>query len=315
MEPGSSSHTRGFGIAMQQRRLGQQGPSVSALGFGGMLLSISGRPPADQAAITISAALEAGINWIDSADAYCLDDTEFNHNEELLRRILGPKRRDILIATKCGCLRPGGAWTVDAHPEVLRNAAHASLKALGLEALPLLQLHGPDSRVPFTESVGALARLREEGKVIHIGISNVTVAQIVEACGVTPIASVQHRYNVSDRRAEHNGVLEHCARQGIAFIAYSPFGGTLGAPILPTHGKLAEFARRRRVSPYRLMLAWMLAKSPWLIPVVGSRRPESIRDSARAAALSLEPREIQQIEETLNAPATPPPPPPPPPPP
>ena len=284
---------------MQQRRLGQQGPTVSAIGLGGMLLSISGRPPADQAALTIQAALEIGINWIDTADAYCLDDTEFNHNELLLRRVLGRRRRELFISTKCGCLRPGGAWTVDAHPQVLRDGAHKSLKALGVETLGMLQLHAPDSRVPFAESVGALARLREEGKVQHIGLSNVTVPRIVEACTVTPIASVQHRYNIIDRSAEANGVLEHCTRSGIAFIAYSPFGGTLGAPILPTHGKLAELARRRRVSPYRLVLAWMLAKSPWLIPVVGSRRPESIRDSARASALVLEPRDIQLIDETL----------------
>lgn len=265
-----------------------------------MLLSISGRPPSDQAAITIHAALEAGINWIDTADAYCLDATEFNHNEELLRRILGPRRRELFIATKCGCLRPGGAWTVDAHPEVLRNAAHASLKALGVETLDLLQLHAPDSRVPFSDSVGALARLRDEGKVRHIGLCNVTVQHIVAASAITPIASVQHRYNVADRRAESNGVMDHCTRSGIAFIAYSPFGGTLGAPVLPTHGKLAELARRRRVSAYRMILAWMLAKSPWLMPVVGTRRPESIRDSARAASLPLDPREVQVLDETLD---------------
>lgn len=274
---------------------------MSAVGLGGMLLSISGRPPEDQAIRTIHAALDAGISLIDTADAYCLDETEFNHNERLIAKALVGRRESVLVATKCACRRPGGAWTVDARPEYLREAAHKSLTALGVDCLGVLQLHAPDSRVPFADSVGALAELHREGKVRFVGLSNVSVAQIEEARKIVPIASVQNRYNPEDRGVEKDGVLAYCNRHEIAFLPYSPFGGTRGAPVLGTLGKLAEEARRRRASPYRLVLAWMLAKSPMVIPIPGARRPESIEDCARAPELVLSPADVKAIEAAFSA--------------
>lgn len=286
---------------MKTRRLGADGPTVSAIGLGGMLLSISSRPPRDQALRTIHTALDAGVTLLDTADAYCLDDQEFHHNEKLIAEALAGRSEHVTVATKCACRRPGGAWTVDARPEYLTEAAHASLKSLGVETLDVLQLHAPDSRVPFADSVGALARLHEQGKVRRVGLSNVSVAQIEQAHSIVPIASVQNRYNPFDRSPERDGVLAHCARHGIAFIAYSPFGGTRSAPTLGTLGHLAEQAKRRRISAYRLVLAWMLAKYPTLIPIPGARRPESIRDSAKAADLELSADDVATIDAALAA--------------
>jgi len=286
---------------MRQRALGEDGPTVSGIGLGAMLLSISGRPPEDRAVATLYAALDAGITFVDTADAYCLDDTEFNHNERLIRKALKARRDEVVVATKVACRRPGGAWTVDARPEYLVEAAHSCLRALELETIDILQLHAPDSRVPFADSVGALGELRQQGKAKHVGLSNVTVAHIEQAREIVPIVSVQNRWNPSDRRPERDGVLDYCTRHKIAFLPYSPFGGTRGAPTLSMTGRLGEEAKRRRVSVYRLVLGWMLAKSPVVIPIPGARRPESITDCARAADLELGPNDVRAIEAALVA--------------
>jgi len=286
---------------MQYRRLGPDGPLVSAVGLGGMLLSISGRPPEDQGLAVIRAALDVGVTFIDTADCYCLGERDLHHNEKLIAKALLGRKQDVVVATKCGCRRPGGAWTVDGSPAHLTQAAHASLDALRRDCLDLLQLHAPDSRVPFAESVGALARLREEGKVRRVGLCNVTVAQIEEASRIVPIASVQNRWNVGDRSPETSGVLDHCTRRGLAFIPYSPFGGTLGAPALSKHRHLGEEGRRRRMSPYRLLLAWMLAKSPVVIPIPGARRVESIVEDAAAAGEHLTDEALKAVEAAIVA--------------
>jgi aryl-alcohol dehydrogenase-like predicted oxidoreductase len=284
---------------MQFRRLGPDGPLVSAVGLGTMLLSISARPPEDQAIAVIRAALDAGVTLIDSADCYCLGDRDFHHSEELVVKALQGRRQEVTVATKCGCRRPGGAWTVDGHPEYLTQAVHASLQALRRDTLDLLQLHAPDSRVPYAESVGALARLREAGKIRHVGLCNVTVAHVETARRIVPVACVQNRWNVTDRTPETAGVIEYCTRHGLAFLAYSPFGGTLGAPALSKHRLLGEEARRRRMSPYRLLLAWMLAKSPVVIPIPGARRIESILEDATAAAEHLTEDAIRAVEAAI----------------
>jgi aryl-alcohol dehydrogenase-like predicted oxidoreductase len=285
---------------IQPRRLGAEGPLVSPVALGGMLLSISGRPPEDQGIAVVNAALDAGVTLIDTADAYCSDERDFNHNEKLVAKAFRRRGERVLVATKCGMRRPGGAWTVDARPAHLKEAVHQSLDALGVETLDLVQLHAPDTRVPFADSVGALAELREQGKVRLVGLSNVTVSHVEEARRIVPIASVQNRWNVVDRRPELDGMLDYCTEHNIAFLAYSPFGGTLGAPSLGTFGKLGEEARRRRISVYRLTLAWMLAKSPVVIPVPGARRVESIVDSAAAATLQLSGADVKAVEAAFR---------------
>jgi aryl-alcohol dehydrogenase-like predicted oxidoreductase len=169
-----------------------------------------------------------------------------------------------------------------------------------VDAIDLLQLHSLDSRVPLEDTLGALARLRDEGKVRHVGLSNVSISQIEAARRIVPIAAVENRWNPEDRSPERDGVLDYCAREGIAFLAYSPFGGSRGAPVLGTRGRLAEEARKRRLSPYRLVLAWMLATSPAVIPIVGARRPESIGDSARALSVVLSRADVEAVAASLH---------------
>lgn len=288
---------------MQYRNLGADGPTISAIGLGGMLLSIQGRPPKDAAIETIHCALSKGITLIDTADAYCLDDSDFNHNENLIREALRGRTENVLVATKVGCVRPGGAWRVDARPDRLLSAAEASLKALNRNTIDLLQLHSPDSRVPFADSVGALRQLVDQGKVRYVGLSNVTAPQIAEARSIVPIVSVQNRFNVSDRTPETSGVLDYCTKHRITFLAYSPFGGSRDAPELGL-GKLGQEAKRRRVSVYRLVLAWLLAKSPVVVPIPGARRVESVSDSSRACTLQLSEAEVREIDAALAGPAT-----------
>lgn len=280
---------------MKQRKLGADGPEVGAVGMGSMLLSISGRPPDDQARGTVQAALDAGVTLFDTADAYCMDETDFNHNERLLAKLLA-RRRDVVIATKCGCRRPGGAWTVDARPQRLKEAAHASLEALGTDTIDVLQLHAPDANVPFAESVGALKELRDAGKVQHVGLSNVTVKHIEEARKIVPIVSVQNRWNPEDRRPETDGVLDYCTRHQIALLPYSPFGGSRGAPFLDRIGSVGKQARRRGVSAHCLIIGWLLAKSPVVIPIPGARRPQSIADCASAIEMDLSKDDAKIIE-------------------
>lgn len=283
---------------MQVRKLGPDGPTVSCIGLGTMLLSISGRPPEDQGIRVIQAALDHGISLIDTADCYCYDHNDFHHNEKLVLKALKGRREQVTIMTKVGCRRPGGAWTIDARPEYLTEATHNCLKSLGVDTIDLLALNSPDSRVPFAESVGALARLREQGKIRHVGLCNAQVSHIEEARAIVPVTSVQNRWHPQAREVEKNGVLDYCKRNQITFFAYSPFGGTLGAPTLGTL-KLAEQARRRRVSPYRLVLAWMLAKNPVCIPLPGARRVESIVDSVLAADMELDSEAVKAVEATL----------------
>jgi aryl-alcohol dehydrogenase-like predicted oxidoreductase len=264
-----------------------------------MYLSIAGRPDEAQAIRTVHAAIDAGITLIDTADVYCLDDGDIGHNERLIRKALAGRSERVMIATKGGLLRPKGAWTRDARPERLLAACDASLSALGVAAIDLYQLHAPDPATPFADSVGALARLREKGKVVRVGLSNVTAAELAEAQRIVPISSVQNRWNPGHRAPEQDGVLAACAAARIAFLPYSPFGGASGAVHLGDNAKLAAAARKRGISPHRLVLAWMLAKSPVVIPIPGARREDRIRDSAAAAEIALSISDVAEIAGTF----------------
>jgi aryl-alcohol dehydrogenase-like predicted oxidoreductase len=283
---------------------------VGAVGLGGMYLSIASTPPsgtssnpwrpdeADAIAVVV-AALDAGMTLIDTADVYCFDDHDIGHNERLIAKAVASwagDRSRVVIATKGGLRRPGGAWTTDARPERLRSACEASLRALGTDVIDVYQLHAPDAEVRFEDSVGELARLREEGKIRRVGLSNVDIREIEKARAIVPIASVQNRWNPDARQAETHGVLAHCTLQKIAFLPYSPFGGARGAANLGSRGGLASLAAEFGVTPHRLILAWMLAKSPVVIPIPGGRRKESAEDSAKAPELELSPGDMAKIE-------------------
>ncbi len=285
---------------MKQRQLGPGGPQVSAIGLGGMYMSITGRPDEAQAIRAIHAALDAGVTFLDTADVYCLDDSEIGHNERLIARALVGRTEAVVVATKGGLRRPKGSWTRDGSPEHLTRACEKSLAALGVEAIDLYQLHAPDSKVPFVESVGAIARLREAGKVRRVGLSNVDAQEIAEAARIVPITSVQNRWNPGHRHPEEDGVLAACEAAGIAFLPYSPFGGASGAKSLGSMKGLAAEAEKRGVSSHRLVLAWMLAKSPVVIPIPGVRRPETARDSAAAADLELSPDDVTAVQASFG---------------
>jgi aryl-alcohol dehydrogenase-like predicted oxidoreductase len=287
---------------MKTRVLGASGLEVSAVGLGGMYMSIQGRPSDDEGVRTIHAAIDAGVTLIDTADVYCLDHRDIGHNERLIARALREKRSpSVVVATKGGLERPRGAWTRNARPEHLRKACEASLAALGVARIDVYQLHAPDPDARFEDSVGELARLRSEGKVAHVGLSNVSVHEIEKAAAIVPIVSVQNRWNPSHRSPESDGVLARCTRDGIAFLPYSPFGGASGAKTLARTGRLAEEAKKRGVSSHRLVIAWMLAKSPVVVPIPGARRAESIVDCAKAADLALSAGDVAAIEASFGS--------------
>jgi aryl-alcohol dehydrogenase-like predicted oxidoreductase len=282
---------------MNARPLGSSGLTVGAVGLGGMYLSIRERPTEDDAVRTIHAALDAGVTLVDTADVYCLDHRDIGHNERLIARALREKpHSNVVVATKGGLERPNGSWTRNARPAHLREACERSLKALGVARIDVYQLHAPDPAVPLADSVGELARLRGEGKIAHLALSNVGVHEIDEARRIVPIVSVQNRWNPQHRAPETEGVLDHCTKHGIAFLPYSPFGGASGAKSLSKMGRLAGEAENRGMSPHRLVLAWMLAKSPVVIPIPGARRAVSIVDSAQAAELVLSQEDVKAVE-------------------
>ena len=281
---------------MPTRRLG--GLKVGAIGLGEMPMSLAGRPDEARSIRTIHAALDAGATLIDTADAYCRDGSEVGHGERLVAKALAawPGDRDrVLVATKGGHTRPGREWGLDGRPEYLRQACEASLRALGVEAIGLYQFHRPDPKVPFTESVGALAELQAAGKVRLVGLSNVSVDQISQARRLVNVASVQNEFSPRFRRSE--GELAFCAAQGIAFLPWSPLGGIgRGRDVGDRHRAFAEVAEVLGVSAQQVALAWELAKAPVVIPIPGASRPETITDSLAAATLRLSEGDLARLD-------------------
>jgi aryl-alcohol dehydrogenase-like predicted oxidoreductase len=288
---------------MNTRPLGTSGLTVGAVGIGCMYMSIRDRPSDADGVRTLRAAFDAGVTLLDTADVYCLDHRDIGHSERLVARALreaGPAASAaVVVATKGGLERPNGAWTRNARPAHLRRACEASLAALGVERITVYQLHAPDPAVPIEDSVGELARLRTEGKIAHVGLSNVSVPEIEAARRVVPIVSVQNRWSPGHRAPEHDGVLAFCQAHGIALLPYSPFGGASGAKALSRDGRLAGEAARLGVSPHRLVLAWMLAKSPVVIAIPGVRRVESAVDSAKAGDVPLSAADLAAVEAAI----------------
>jgi aryl-alcohol dehydrogenase-like predicted oxidoreductase len=283
---------------MRTRRIGDT--EVSAIGLGGMPMSIEGRPDEARSIATVQAALDAGITLIDTADAYHLEANDVGHNETLIAKALagyGGDTSSVLIATKGGHLRPGdGSWTLNGSPEYLRKACDASLARLGVDAIGLYQFHRPDPKVPYAESVGALAELLDAGKIKMAGISNANPERIKQANEILGgrLVSVQNQYSPRYRSSEPELAL--CDELGIAFLPWSPLGGISKASDLgATYGAFAEVGRAHGVSPQQVCLAWMLARSPVVIPIPGASRPETIKDSAQATELKLTDDELAKL--------------------
>jgi pyridoxine 4-dehydrogenase len=263
--------------------------TVNRLGFGAMRLcgdSAWGRPrDRGHANRVLHRAVELGVNFIDTADSYGPET-----NESLISQALYPYPPGLVIATKGGLVRPNRrSWVQNGRPDHLRRAIEGSLQRLRLERIDLYQFHAPDPNVPFIESVGALADLQRLGKIRHIGISNVTVAQLEVARSITPIVSVQNMYNLRNRTSED--VLAACERLGIAFLPWYPLGGKRGLRAL----KIKQVASRRGLTHAALSLAWLLAKSPVMLPIPGTRSIDHLEDNVLAAALKLAPEDFDDL--------------------
>ena len=287
---------------MQTVPLGRTGRRVTRIGLGGMPLSIQGRPGWEEAKRVVVRAVELGVDFVDTADVYCLDDSEIGHNERLIAEALDEAgaRDRVTVATKGGLTRPEGRWENDGRPEHLRRACERSLEALGVDRIDLYQLHAPDPRVRFEASVGEMARLYEEGLVRAVGLSNVSLMQLRVAEGIVPITSVQNRYNPWDRSAEQTGLIRYCDEHSVTFLPYSPVGGGRRVKLLRENEALREIADRHGATPEEMVIAWILAASPSLVAIPGASREESIESSVRAASLTLDERTRRELEEAFR---------------
>jgi aryl-alcohol dehydrogenase-like predicted oxidoreductase len=267
---------------------------VKAIGLGCASLTFDHADDPARGEDAVRTALEEGVTLLDTAFAYTTA-AEDNHNERLIRRILH-ERPDagagVLLSTKGGHFRDGDTFPVDGRPASLRRHCEMSLRALGVERIDLYHLHWPDPAVAIGESVATLEELRREGKIGRIGVSNVSLPQLLEAEREAEINAVQNRFSLFDPGDRE--VLEHCAPQGIAYLAYSPLRGLSSAPS-GLRGRLSAVAEAHHASVAQVALAWLLAQSTRLIPIVGGTRPATVRDAAAATALSLTTSEIDSL--------------------
>jgi aryl-alcohol dehydrogenase-like predicted oxidoreductase len=282
----------------QTRKLGDA--DVFPIGLGEMPLSVENRPDEDRAIRTIHAALDAGVNLIDTADAYALGQDDVGHGERLIAKALDGRRDDVFIATKGGHTRNGRAWELDGRPEHIRAACEASLRALGTDRIDLYQFHRPDPKVPYAESVGAFKELQDEGKVRWVGISNASVEQIEEALGIVDVVAVQNQLALNFTGPIERGEVAFCDERGIAFLPWSPLGGIGRAGGTARTTAVTDAAEAHGVSPQQVVLAWLLGLGETVIPIPGSSRPETIQDSARAAELELSDGERQAISAAVG---------------
>jgi aryl-alcohol dehydrogenase-like predicted oxidoreductase len=266
--------------------------TVNRLGFGAMRITgrgIWGEPAdPDECRRVLRRAVELGVNFIDTANSYGPE-----VSERLIAEALHPYQDDLVIATKAGLERPGpGQWVPNGDPDYLKSQCEGSLRRLKLDRIPLFQLHRIDPKVPAEESIGALTELRDEGKIRFIGLSEVSVSELDEVRALTPVATVQNRYNLGDRSAEP--VLDACERDGIGFIPWFPLntGGLADAG-----GPLADMASRHDASPAQLALAWLLHRSRVMLPIPGTSKVDHLEDNMQAAAVELSGAEVAALEE------------------
>jgi pyridoxine 4-dehydrogenase len=263
--------------------------TVNRLGFGAMRITgqgVWGDPPSrDQAITTLRLVVELGVNFIDTADSYGPD-----VSEELIAEALYPYPDDLVIATKGGLVRPGpNRWAPDGHPKHQRQACEGSLRRLRLEQIPLYQLHRPDPAVPLAESVGTIAELKNEGKIRHVGISNVTEEELREAQRIVPIVSVQNRHNVSDRRSQ--SMIDLCEQEQLVFLPWAPVQEA------GQHPAVAAAAERHNATQHQVVLAWLLASSPQILPIPGTGSPQHAEENIAAARLQLSADEVAAISQ------------------
>ena len=266
--------------------------TVNRLGFGAMRITGDGiwGPPADrdEAKAVLRRAIELGINFIDTADSYGP-----NISEELIKEALHPYPDDLVIATKGGLERTGpGQWPTNGRPEHLIEACEGSLRRLELEQIPLYQFHRPDPAVPLEDSIGAIVTLKEQGKIRHIGLSNFTEEQLRRAQRLTPIVSIQNRYNVDDRRSE--SLVDLCEQEQMVFLPWAPIQN------LDSNRTVQQLAKRYDATPRQIVLAWLLARSPSILPIPGTGSVSHLADNVAAAAIKLTPAEVASVSDGVG---------------
>jgi aryl-alcohol dehydrogenase-like predicted oxidoreductase len=284
--------------ALPTRRLADA--EVSAIGLGAMPMSLHGRPSEEQSIATIHAALDAGATLIDTANSYALDESEVGHNELLVAKALRQRSERVLVATKGGIIRRGEEWLHNGHPDSLRRSCEASLRRLGVERIDLFQFHRPDLTVPYEESVGALAELQQAGMIRWVGLSNANVAQLELALTLVDVVSIQNQLSPRYPFPLARGEVAATADRGIAFLAWSPLGGIGRADSGSRIAPIRAAAERHGVSAQQVVLAWLLALSPTIIPIPGATRSETIRDSLAAATLVLDTDELAAISAAVD---------------
>ena len=266
--------------------------TVNRLGFGAMRITgdgIWGEPPdAERAKNALRRAVELGVNFIDTADSYGPE-----VSERLIAETLRPYPDDLVIATKGGLVRPGpGRWDADGRPEHLREALEGSLRRLQVDMIDLYQLHRPDPKVPLKESIGFLAEMKNEGKIRHVGISNATEDQLREAEQIVPIVSVQNRYNVVDRTSET--MVDLCEQEELAFLPWAPIQEADEVEVI------TDAARNHGFTPRQIVLAWLLARSPQILPIPGSGSAEHVEANVAAAGIKLDQGEVAAITDAFS---------------
>lgn len=290
---------------METKRLGKTNINVSAIGLGGMPMSLSSRPPESQSIQVIHRALDLGITLIDTADSYCKDETDKHHNEKLIAKALSEYTGDIsnvIVATKGGLMRPNGSWTRNGNPEHLRTTIRESFAALGGEkAIDLWQYHSPDPEYSIKESLTVAKEAVAEGLIKYVGVSNFSVEQIKRAREIVEIVSVQNQFNPWHRQPENDGVLSYCERESLTFLPWSPLGGSRRVGSLGDVEAIAKLATEKGVSVYCIVLAWLRSKSPSILPIPGASKVASIEDSVRALKVTLTEAEIAKIDRATES--------------
>ena len=285
---------------METKQLGNTGVSISAIGLGGMPMSLSDRPPESEAIKVIHRALDLGVTLIDTADSYCKDESDKHHNERLIAQALQQYKGDIsqiTVATKGGLMRPNGSWTRNGNPEHLRQTIRISFETLGGEKpIDIWQYHAPDPEYSIEESLAPAKEAIAQGMIRFIGVSNFSLEQIKRARDVVEIVSVQNQYNPWYRQPESDGVLEYCEQEKLTFFPWSPLGGSRRVSKLEEIDAIAQLAKEKGVSVYQIVLAWLRAKSDAIVPIPGASKVSSIEDSLKAVQVQLSEIEVQHID-------------------
>ena len=279
-----------------KRKLGNTGVEVNAIGLGEWQLSNIDRPSWEDSIALIRQAVEAGVDFIDTADSYALDDQEFGHGERLVKAALDSfDSAHVTVTTKVGATRPAGEWGRDGRPEWIKKACEASLSRLGEESIFLYQLHGIDEQVPLEETVGALATLKTEGKVQHLGLSNVDNEQLALAQSITRIETVQNACNPWCQDDVKSGLIKECESTGVSYLPFYPVGGKDQHRALSAQSLLTPIAKKYQTSTYCVLLNWLLHTGENIIPIPGATRVSSILDSVKAVRFQLDEDELALI--------------------